>query len=166
MSTSYKIRKFTNGKNSKGDPFTNYSLTVPAHVAKELPEDVTFSCELSEDGILFRPVAPQEAETTLPSWAKANGSVPKTEAKPKATARKAPAAKAKAEPKEEAKPAAKKAPARKAPAAKAAPKEEAKTETKAAPRKAPVAKKAAPKTPAKSTAASRPRPGAKKPVAA
>lgn len=65
-SRTYKIRKFSNGKTKDGGVFWNYSLTIPAPVAEKLPQDMLFECELTEAGILFRPV--QEAEE-LPSWA-------------------------------------------------------------------------------------------------
>lgn len=151
---TYKIRKFTNGRSSAGAEFTNYSLTVPANVAKELPDDVKFSCELTEDGILFRPVKPEEIETTLPSWAARDGA-----AKPAAKAKPAPKAKAPAK-------TARKAPAKKAEKAEepVAEKPKAAPARKAPARKPPAARKAPAKAPAKTGA--RPRPGAKKPVAA
>jgi hypothetical protein len=91
---TYKIRKFQNGKNKKGDPFINYSLTIPSNVAESLPEDITFSCELTEDGILFRPASPESESVNLPSWAEKNGngngaSVAASSGKPKAKATRA-----------------------------------------------------------------------------
>jgi hypothetical protein len=46
----------------------NYSLTIPAKIAEKVPEDMTFECALTEDGIVFRPVK-QEDDVNLPSWA-------------------------------------------------------------------------------------------------
>ena len=129
MSFIYKIRKFENGRSKKsGEAFVNYSLTVPSHIARELPEDVQFTVELSEDGILFRPATEEQLATQMPAWA-ANGAAkpaPKTKSKPgpdKAAAKPAPKAAPKPAPaKTKAAPRAKAAPTRKAPAAKAAPK--------------------------------------------
>lgn len=68
---TYKIRKFQNGKRNNGEPFMNYSLTIPTVIARELPDDMRFYCELTEDGILFRPLANGEGESVdLPRWAK------------------------------------------------------------------------------------------------
>jgi hypothetical protein len=66
---TYKIRKFQNGKNKQGQPFINYSLTIPSAVAEALPEDMQFACELTEDGILFKPTAVESEVVSLPSWA-------------------------------------------------------------------------------------------------
>jgi hypothetical protein len=65
---TYKIRKFANGKARSGQAFINYSLTIPSHIAERLPEDMQFSCELTDAGLLFRPVQPQ-IEVELPPWA-------------------------------------------------------------------------------------------------
>lgn len=68
---TYKIRKFQNGKRKDGKPFINYSLTIPTPIAKELPSDMKFYCQLTEDGILFRPVENGNGDTVdLPAWAK------------------------------------------------------------------------------------------------
>jgi hypothetical protein len=75
---TYKIRKFSNGNKKQ---FTNYSLTIPSAIAKELPKDMTFVCELTEEGILFRPSLPEEEAVTLPSWADNNGK-PKSRKRP------------------------------------------------------------------------------------
>jgi len=69
----YKIRQFRNGKRQDGTPFVNYSLTVPSHVGRELPADMEFYCELTDEGILFRPVAHREEAEALPAWASGSG---------------------------------------------------------------------------------------------
>jgi hypothetical protein len=75
---AYKIRKFQNGRNrTTGDPYVNYSLTIPTEIAEMLPEEMRYECELTPDGILFRPVESEEAKVTLPAWAQ-NGNKPKT----------------------------------------------------------------------------------------
>ena len=67
---TYKIRTFKNGKRKSGEPFLNYSLTIPTSIAKELPSDMKFYCDLTGDGILFRPVpAEEEGTSSLPDWA-------------------------------------------------------------------------------------------------
>lgn len=70
---TYKIRKFVNGRRKTGEPFLNYSLTIPVQIAEKLPESIRFTCELTDDGILFKPVTKVEEDTIpLPSWAKGN----------------------------------------------------------------------------------------------
>lgn len=79
---TYKIRRFINGKNSKGEPFVNYSLTIPSPIALRLPRSMQFACELTDEGILFRPMSPEEEALALPEWATGeadpdgNGEVP------------------------------------------------------------------------------------------
>jgi hypothetical protein len=70
MARSYKVRRFQNGKNGSGDPFWNYSITIPTHIATELPADMQYICEVTKDGILFRPAESGEAPVELPEWAK------------------------------------------------------------------------------------------------
>jgi len=68
----YKIRKFQNGQRKSGEPFLNYSLTIPTIIARELPVDMKFHCELTEAGILFKPVDPDNNADNLPDWASNN----------------------------------------------------------------------------------------------
>ena len=84
---TYKIRSFSNGKNRQGHPFVNYSLTIPSHIAEKLPREMQFYCELTPEGLLFRPVPPDQEQVVLPSWAVAENGA---EAKPKRPARKKP----------------------------------------------------------------------------
>jgi tRNA isopentenyl-2-thiomethyl-A-37 hydroxylase MiaE len=35
---------------------SRYRLSLPAAIKKQFPQDVTFTCELTDDGILYRPV--------------------------------------------------------------------------------------------------------------
>lgn len=88
---SYKLRKLRK-PDTESDQFDAASLAVPMEIAKLLPEDMRFTPELTDDGILYRPtrtVASAGAE--VPSWLQSNGS-DKTEtkasgkAKPAATA--------------------------------------------------------------------------------
>lgn len=107
---TYKIRRFQNGKNAAGDPFINYSLTIPSEIAQKLPGDMLFNCELTDKGILFTPATPGEDDIELPAWVQngAQGATGATETapegkkkpepapepeKPKQSARKKPAAK-------------------------------------------------------------------------
>lgn len=69
MARTYKIRKFQNGKSVKGDPYMNYSLTIPTEIAEKLPPDMQYACTLDEDGIHFLPVANTGATVETPSWA-------------------------------------------------------------------------------------------------
>jgi hypothetical protein len=99
MARTYKIRRFQNGKNSRDEPFFNYSLTIPTTIAEKLPEDVQYECVLDDKGIHFLPVDAQR-EIELPSWARAkqNGKgKPDEKPKPKRS-RPRPGAKKAAEP--------------------------------------------------------------------
>lgn len=62
----YKIRRFSNGKNTDGEPFSNYSLTVPPQIARAIPEGLQFSAELTDAGLLYKPVEKEEVST--PAW--------------------------------------------------------------------------------------------------
>ena len=89
MNKAYKIRRFQNGKNAKGEPFYNHSLTIPSDIAEHLPEDMRFEIEILDrialpdnhsipahlrgrtlSGLLFMPVEEEKPETQVPSWAK------------------------------------------------------------------------------------------------
>lgn len=65
---TYKIRKFQNGSNKEGVPFLNYSLTIPGRIAEKLPQDIQFSCLLTQEGILFRPSLGPTEEEEVPDW--------------------------------------------------------------------------------------------------
>ena len=68
MPRTYKIRSFQNGQSRKGRPFINYSLTLPGEIAQHVPDDIAFTCELTEHGVLYRPVVDQP-RVTVPAWA-------------------------------------------------------------------------------------------------
>ena len=69
MAKTYKIRRYENGSAKKtGKTFVNYSLTVPNHIAEMVPAGIVFECEMTDDGILFRP-AVTETVTEVPTWA-------------------------------------------------------------------------------------------------
>ena len=68
MPRTYKVRSFVNGRSKAGQPFVNYSLTIPTDIARHLPDDVAFTCEVTDEGVLYRPaLAP--AAPALPVWA-------------------------------------------------------------------------------------------------
>ena len=69
----FKVRKFRNGMSKTGEPFINYSLTLPSHIAEELPADQHYACELTKEGILFRPTLDTNEKIALPQWAKTSG---------------------------------------------------------------------------------------------
>lgn len=69
MSKRYKIRSFQNGANKKGQPFVNYSLTLPREIAERVPADVAFTCEFTEEGVLYRYVG-ESAPSPVPAWAR------------------------------------------------------------------------------------------------
>lgn len=180
MARTYKMRRFKNGANSRGEDFMNYSLTLPTPLADRLIDtfgtyDLEFEIALTEDGILYRPVetevsVPEElpfqrAKRTASQTAATNGGADEDAPKPRGRKPKAqveapvaapkprgrkPKTQAEA-PAPKAKPVAPK-PAAKAPAKPAAPKGRAKP--------------AAPAAKAKPTAPRAPRPRAKVPAAA
>lgn len=65
-SSTYKIR-FLKKPDSKND-YDAASIAVPMDIARVLPDDMKFMPELTEDGILYKPVA-GPTSTTIPSWA-------------------------------------------------------------------------------------------------
>lgn len=58
-------RKTKTTRNNKAYEYTIYSITIPEEIAKNIPEDMRFVAELTEDGLLFRPVVKQHKH---PSW--------------------------------------------------------------------------------------------------
>lgn len=78
---SYRVRRLKK-PDSKND-FDAASLAVPMEIATMLPENVRFSPELTDDGILYRPVKEVVSESgEIPSWI-TNASGESTPAKPK-----------------------------------------------------------------------------------
>jgi hypothetical protein len=161
MARTYKIRKFNNGKNKKGEFFVNYSLTLPTPLAEKLEadfgEDLAFEIKHTKDGILYIPTQVEESvPDDLPFKAQKSKPTPKkAAAKPATNGKKAPAkkpaAKAKDKPAVAKKAAPKKAPAKKAPAkpaAKAAPKRPAAAKRPTAAKPAGKARPTAAKKPA------------------
>jgi len=67
---TYKIRRFENGQNKNGEPFKNYSITIPGAIAERLPEDMLFTVEVTDDGILLKPYTGEEEAVEMPAWAK------------------------------------------------------------------------------------------------
>jgi hypothetical protein len=61
----YRITSSTGGKSGKQRV---YRLTVPPSIASDLDPELEFEPELTEDGILYRPVV--EREAPKPKWAK------------------------------------------------------------------------------------------------
>lgn len=57
---SYRLQNYPyqNGK------YRHYAFTVPTHIAKEVPPNILFACELTEEGILYRPII----VPTKPTW--------------------------------------------------------------------------------------------------
>jgi len=62
----YRIRRSQAG--SEGQQ-TVYRLTVPPYLAKVIPEDTEFTVEMTEEGLLYKPV-PKKAKEKLPAWVK------------------------------------------------------------------------------------------------
>lgn len=87
MGKNYKIRRYENGAAKKtGKSFVNFSLTVPNHIAEAVPEGVVFEPEMTEDGILYRPVVAETVEK-VPAWAQpaaaANGKTARKRSAPR-----------------------------------------------------------------------------------
>lgn len=64
MAKTYKLRVTETPE--KG--IVGYALAVPHNVGRHLPRGMEFSCELTEDGILFRPAGVTIEEENLPQW--------------------------------------------------------------------------------------------------
>lgn len=62
---TYKLRSHR----GPDDQFLAGVLTVPAEVVRILPDGIEFTCELTEEGILYRPVEPEPERRGVPSWA-------------------------------------------------------------------------------------------------
>lgn len=58
--------KITKAVVTTGHP--NYKIAVPRAMAEAMPEGIHFAPELTEEGILYRPVRPSAEPITLPSW--------------------------------------------------------------------------------------------------
>lgn len=66
-SYSYKIRLGANGPSRKAKTNSlHYIITVPSNIA-ELVKDRRFSCELTDEGILFRPIE-KTKPISVPDW--------------------------------------------------------------------------------------------------
>ncbi len=65
---SYRIRRIGNGKRKDGKPYVAYTLTVPPEVARRLAAELEFRCELTSEGILYRPID-ERSPDPLPRWA-------------------------------------------------------------------------------------------------
>jgi hypothetical protein len=70
MMRAYKLRRA-----KQSDSVTSYSLAVPPEVARAISTETRFLCELTEEGILYRPVRPEEVVDTVavPAWASEGG---------------------------------------------------------------------------------------------
>lgn len=78
----YKLRKLRK-PDSKND-FDAASLAVPMDMAKILPEGIQFEPELTDDGLLYRPIrSATTSATERPAWL-ANGEGEGTKSKPAA----------------------------------------------------------------------------------
>jgi hypothetical protein len=68
----YSMRRIRQRKTKtdrgKGE-YTVYSISIPEKIASKIPEGMRFDVELTEEGLLFRPILPKK-ESTLPSWVK------------------------------------------------------------------------------------------------
>lgn len=72
MIRAYKIRSYRNGvSKKKGIEYTNYCLTVPFEIAEALPDGMNFVPRMTEEGLLYEPVAHAQPRLELPEWAKA-----------------------------------------------------------------------------------------------
>ncbi len=60
-----KKRK-TKTERGKGE-YTIYSISIPESIATEIPDGMRFEPELTEEGILFRPVLPKK-QPPIPTW--------------------------------------------------------------------------------------------------
>lgn len=66
------------GINGKPD-YTIYSISVPERLALQVPEEMYLVAELTEDGLIFRPVLPEKV-IPAPTWCKKDVEIPEYEA--------------------------------------------------------------------------------------
>ena len=88
---TYKIVRYQQSKNKKtGKPYLHFSLTIPTEIAEKLPEGMQFQIELTDEGILYRPIGQtNDVVDLLPAWATGESTnedkpEPEEEEKPKA----------------------------------------------------------------------------------
>lgn len=61
---TFKIRRFSTGRSEV------HRIAVPAEIARALDPDIEYVCELTEQGLLYRPAdLVAEPELELPTWA-------------------------------------------------------------------------------------------------
>lgn len=56
---------------TEGRDYTIYSIGIPAEIGSKIPADMSFTVELTEDGMLFKPVSTKkskQAPQKLPKW--------------------------------------------------------------------------------------------------
>jgi hypothetical protein len=62
------VRISQNGSNQATRYF---KLSVPREIAEALPREILYTCELTDEGLLYRPVHTQTlSDIDLPAWAK------------------------------------------------------------------------------------------------
>lgn len=70
--TSRRIRKRTTKTVRGKKEYTIYSISIPEEIASRIPNDMLFKVELTEDGILLKPVMPAPPQPppapVLPTW--------------------------------------------------------------------------------------------------
>jgi hypothetical protein len=66
---AYKIRAIKI-KQRNGETHQFYNFGLPPDVAAQIPEGARFTCEITEDGILYRVIKPPPPK---PSWLKQPG---------------------------------------------------------------------------------------------
>jgi hypothetical protein len=90
MAGTYKLRKLRKPDTPEGQ-FDAASIAIPMDIAKNLPDGLQFTAELTDEGILFRPARVVAGEPEqLPAWLKeakpSNGSKSSAKSGAKATA--------------------------------------------------------------------------------
>lgn len=69
----YKVRR-TKQKNG----YVACAISIPNKLADILPEEVLFNVELTDEGILYRPVSTPALTLEAPSWVTGEGEKPKS----------------------------------------------------------------------------------------
>ena len=65
---SYRIAAHAQPKDKGREGAQSFTLTVPPKIARLIPAEQEFAPELTEDGILYRPV--ENTVKEVPSWIK------------------------------------------------------------------------------------------------
>jgi hypothetical protein len=68
VSNTYKIRRLSKPGKEGESTYDACSIALPMDIARLLPEDMRFSVELTDEGVLYRPVHGTVDTLEIPDW--------------------------------------------------------------------------------------------------